>query len=282
MIKGVEIIHITDCSSFKDVFTPASTNFDLGALREYVTSDTSFDQSDVILEGETSEMNEYTPNMTYPSYLLHTCHHLQHLELHKDGRVKEVVFEMDSQRPLLLPYLQVLELHGLKDMSHVWKCNWNNFLIPQHHPLQFPFQNLTNISLEHCHNIKYLFSPLMAKFLSNLKDVYVEECDGIEEVVSSRDDENKETTPSTSSHQHTTLFPCLDILTLHILSGLKRIDGADQSQLSAQAVGACWSLCQCPRRIYIEMCDALSSLIPWYAPQQMKRLEELKVQWCTR
>ncbi|KAI3824807.1 hypothetical protein L1987_06278 [Smallanthus sonchifolius] len=243
------------------------------------------------LKGEISEMDDSVPaNVTYPSYLLHMCHHLQHLQLHNDGRVKEVVFEMDGQRPLLLPYLKDLHLHGLKEMSHVWKCNWNKFLSPQHQPLQFPFQNLTDITLLRCHNIKYLFSPLMAKFLSNLKKIYIGGCDGIEEVVSWRDDEYEE---------NTTFFPCLGDLYLSSLALLNRVDGGDtrsrsdtissnitntiyhQSQ-SSQVIGAFWSLCQYPRNIFIEKCHALSRLVPWYAVRQMKRLETLEVTNCEK
>ncbi|MFS8018476.1 hypothetical protein Hanom_Chr15g01392501 [Helianthus anomalus] len=126
------------------------------------------------------------------------------------------------QPPLLLPYLQTLRLEYLYNMSHVWKCNWNTFLIRHHPPLQFPFQNLTDIYLLYCSNIKYLFSPLMAKYLSNLKSVKIYCCDGMEEVISRRDDEN--TTSAISSYQDTTFFPHLGTLALQNLARLKCID----------------------------------------------------------
>ncbi|MFS7911659.1 putative leucine-rich repeat domain superfamily [Helianthus anomalus] len=178
------------------------------------------------------------------------------------------------QPPLLLPYLQTIYLYGLKEMSHVWKCNWNTFLIRHHPPLQFPFQNLTHIYLDSCHNIKYLLSPLMAKYLSNLKSVKIKRCDGMEEVISRRDVEN---TISASSYQDTTFFPHFDTLKLTSLPSLKSVDDEFQS---AQVIGACWSLCQYPRKISIDTCDALSSLIPWYAVRQMKRLQKLKIRYC--
>ncbi|KAI3813249.1 hypothetical protein L1987_17968 [Smallanthus sonchifolius] len=313
--KGVERIEIEQCYSFRNIFTPTTTNFDLRALTTYISYSTGKDleererttkstKSDQEIE-VISEMDAYIPNVTYPSYLLHTCHHLQHLQLGDDERV-EVVFDMDSsssrelptirdtQPPLLLPYLNVLELYQLKEMSHVWKCNWNKFVIPQHQPLA-PFQNLTDISLWNCPRIKYLFSPLMVKYVSNLMWVNIDECDGIEEVISGRDDENGENTTSTSSHKNTTFFPHLNILVLSNLSSLKRIDGGDtrsgktSSKItntihdqfqSAQVIGACWSLCQYPRQISIHNCDSVSSLIPWYAAPQMKKLEKLKIKFC--
>ncbi|KAJ0693049.1 putative leucine-rich repeat domain superfamily [Helianthus annuus] len=256
------------------------------------------------------EVDDYIPDVTYPSYLLHTCPHLQHLQLYHDERVGEVVFDMDSptssrqlatiQPPLLLlPYLQTIHLYGLKEMSHVWKRNWNTFLICHHPPLQFPFQNLTDIRLGYCPKIKYLLSPLMAKYLSNLKRVYIERCNGMEEVIWRRDDEIT-TSTSASSYQDTPFFPHLDTLYLQGLSCLKSVDDEKNSwsrsnKISssvtntiqdhlqrAQVTGSYWSLCQYPTKITISGCEALSSLIPWYAAGQMKRLQELKIEKCSR
>ncbi|KAL8266285.1 hypothetical protein R6Q59_003629 [Mikania micrantha] len=296
--KCVERIEIDRCYNFKNVFTPTTTYFDLRALTTYISYSTGNDLEEGVMTNESTESSDeevnvisdidsYNLNVTYPSYLLHTCHHLQHLQIGDDERV-EVVFDMDSssstvlptiqdtQSPPLLLYLNVLELYQLKEMSHVWKCNWNKFTTPQHQPLEFPFQNLTDISLWNCHKIKYLFSPLMAKNISNLKWVSIDECDGIEEVISYRDDENGDSTTSTSSHKNITLFPHLDILVLSNLSCLKHIDKVQ----GTQGIRACWSLCQYSKQISLHNCDTISSLIPWYAATQMKRLEKLKVKYC--
>ncbi|XP_076883335.1 uncharacterized protein LOC143532074 isoform X1 [Bidens hawaiensis] len=237
--KCVERIEIERCYNFANIFTPTTTNFDLKALTTYISYNTGKD-----LEGRNrmnkspdndqeirtiSEMDAYNSNVTYPSYLLHTCHYLQHLRLGDDERVK-VVFDMDNptsrelptiqdtSSPLLLPYLNILELYELKEMSHVWKCNWNKLIIPQHQPLEFPFHNLVDISLWNCHKVKYLFSPLMVKYISQLKWINIDECDGIEEIISDRDDENGENTALTSSHKNATFFPHLDILVISNLS----------------------------------------------------------------
>ncbi|MFS8016272.1 putative leucine-rich repeat domain superfamily [Helianthus anomalus] len=50
----------------------------------------------------------------------------------------------------------------------------------------------------------------------------------------------------------------------------------------AQVTGSYWSFCQYPTKIMISECDALSSLIPWYAAGQMKRLQELDIRSCSR
>nr|GFA74747.1 NB-ARC domains-containing protein [Tanacetum cinerariifolium] len=187
----------------------------------------------------------------------------------------------DTKQPLVLPYLEELELKYLERMSHVWKCNWNEFLILQKPQSRSSFHNLTTITIWKCDSTKYLFSPLMAKLLSNLKKIDIAFCDGIEEVVSNRDDEDA----SIYSHTTTTFFPHLDILELKYLRNFKCIGGGingtsadihDQLKLSQ----ASWSLCQYTREISIEDCNALSSKIPWYAVGQIQKLEVLLVSEC--
>ncbi|MFS8006183.1 putative P-loop containing nucleoside triphosphate hydrolase, leucine-rich repeat domain superfamily [Helianthus anomalus] len=272
--QGVQSIHISYCESFQNIFTPITANFDLGSLTDYIAKGIN-----VI-----SEVDDYYSNVTYPSYLLHTCRQLKYLHLCNDERVEEVVFDMDSpsNRNLatihpqpLLPCVESISLDGL-EMSHVWKGNWNKFFIPQHQPLQFPFQNLTDITLWECHRIKYLFSPLMAKYLFNLKKVILQWCYGIEEVISRRDDENEDYTTAAFFDQDPTFFPHLDTLQLEFLKCLKSVDEFQ----SGQVISDFWSLCQYPRKISVTCCPAMSSLIPWYAIGQMKTLEELKIKKC--
>ncbi|GJR86114.1 NB-ARC domains-containing protein [Tanacetum coccineum] len=236
------------------------------------------------------ELNDDISKVAFPSYLLHTFHHLHDLLLNNYKAV-EVAFEMmspsiresphNTQQPLILPYLEVLVLYGLERMSHVWKCNWNEFLILQKPQSQSSFHNLTTIRMSYCHSIKYLFSPLMAKLLFNLKEVRIACCGGIEEVVSDRDDEDA----SINFPTNTTFFPHLDILKLRYLRNFKCIGGGangistdihDQLKLSQ----ASWSLCQYARKISIVNCDALSSVIPWYVVGQMQKLQVLEISDC--
>ena len=62
----------------------------------------------------------------------------------------------------------------------------------------------------------------MATHLPNLKEVIIRMCDGMEEVVSNRDDNEDEqmTAPTT-----TPLFPHLDELSLYSLPSLKHVGG---------------------------------------------------------
>ena len=171
-------------------------------------------------------------------HLIHTFHRVHTLDLN-NHKTMEVVFEMDSpssrelattpqntQQPML-PYLTHLHLRKLERMSHVWKCNWSEFLIPYKQPLQSSsFYNLTEIDINECGSMKYLFSPHMARFLSNLKKVCIHSCDVIEEVVSNRDDEDEGRGASTSTNTINGFFPHLDDLSLNVLPNLKHIGGA--------------------------------------------------------
>ncbi|KAK9064450.1 hypothetical protein SSX86_015832 [Deinandra increscens subsp. villosa] len=111
----------------------------------------------------------------------------------------------------------------------------------------------------------------MAKYLSNLKTVEIKHCDGIEEVISSRDKKSE-------NEENTTFFPHLDTLELTDLPSLKH-NINDESQ-SGQVIDDSWLFYQYPKKITIRSCDALSSLIPSYAVGQMKRLQELEVWDC--
>ncbi|KAL7612393.1 hypothetical protein Lser_V15G04875 [Lactuca serriola] len=176
--------------------------------------------------------------VVFPSCLIHSFHNLHKVELFNYEGV-EVVFEIESptsrelvtthhnqQPPIILPNLQELYLSDMDNMSHMWKCsNWNNFFTLPKQQSESPFHNLTTITIKFCGSIKYLFSPLMAELLSNLKKVRIEDCYGIEEVVSNRDDEDEEMTTSTSTHTTTILFPHLHSLYLSSLKSLKCIGG---------------------------------------------------------
>ncbi|KAL7613137.1 hypothetical protein Lser_V15G04861 [Lactuca serriola] len=317
--QAVESISIRGCERFRNVFMPTTTNFDLGALLEIQIEDCgenheSEEQTDILSEEETlQEATASISNVVFPPCLMHSFHNLHKLKLERVKGV-EVVFEIESesptcrelvtthnnqQQPIILPYLQELYLRNMNNTSHVWKCsNWNKFFTLPKQQSESPFHNLTTINIHKCKSIKYLFSPLMAELLSNLKDIWISVCDGIEEVVSNRDDEDEEMTTFTSTHTTTILFPHLDSLTLKYMHCVKCIGGGgakdegsneisfnntttttDQFKLS-EAGGVSWSLCQYAREMRIEFCNALSSVIPCYAAGQMQKLQVLTVRSC--
>ncbi|KAI3725349.1 hypothetical protein L1987_65135 [Smallanthus sonchifolius] len=116
----------------------------------------------------------------------------------------------------------------------------------------------------------------MVKLLSNLKEIHISNCDGMEEVVSNRDDEDKNEDKEMETLT-TTLFPHLDILMLWHMNNLKQIGGAGvdskshgQSKCSEVDVVS-WYLCQYPREIRIA----------YYAAGRMERLQVLSIAYCT-
>ncbi|CAH1435240.1 unnamed protein product [Lactuca virosa] len=304
--QAVESIRIKNCNRFRNIFSPSASNFDLGAL----TSMDIIESGEIRRKYGSVESSQGQENTLFPTNHIHSFHYLRNLELVEYQGV-EVIFEMKStptsqdNQQRILPYLENLDIRSLGRMSHVWKCNWNKFLILHRKPSESPFHNLTIIEMKSCRRIKYLFSPLMAKLLSNLKKVEIEGCAGMEEVVSNRDDEEEEERiTSTSTHiTSTTLFPLLDSLILESLQNLKCIGGgggakAGNNEISfsstttttsfldqykfSQVDGVSWTLCQYPREISIWKCHALLNVIPWHAAGQIQKLQVLKIYSCDK
>ncbi|KAD7477454.1 hypothetical protein E3N88_00590 [Mikania micrantha] len=285
--QAVETIHIESCKKFKNVFTPITTNFDMSALINIYIKDVKVE--DVEISG-ISKVDEDMSIVAFPSYHLTRAFNKIRKIKFESVEGAEVLFEIETlgisgelvsahqQQSLpLLPFLEELELWKMDNMSHVWKCNsWNKFFILHNHQPPSSFRNLTNITLVECNGLKYLFSPLMSKILSNLKNLQIGFCKGIEEVVSNRDDDLVD--DETLNTFTTTLFPYLDVLVLHSLYNLKQIGGG-VAKCSRMGVVP-WSLCQYPTNIHIFHCPSLSTLIPSDAARQMQKLQELIIVDC--
>ncbi|KAD7477457.1 hypothetical protein E3N88_00593 [Mikania micrantha] len=292
--QAVETIHIESCKKFKNVFTPITTNFDMRALKNIRIHAKTFEFIEI---SGISEVDEDMSIVAIPSYhLTRAFNQIRNIDFAQvEGA--EVLFEIETpcinrelvsahqQQSLpLLPCLEDLMLFGMGTMSHVWKCNnWNKFFILHKHQPQSSFQNLTNINLFFCNGIKYLYSPLMSKLLSNLKTIHIHNCDGMEEVISSRDDDDDD-----EEVLNTSLFPCLDVLVLQNLSNLKQISGGVAKvclmffcSITCSRMGVVpWSLCQYFTNIYISECPTLSTLIPSDAARQMQKLQHLVIWDC--
>ncbi|KAL4586172.1 hypothetical protein LXL04_010804 [Taraxacum kok-saghyz] len=326
--QAIEKICIDSCESFINIFTPPLTNPDVRTFMNVsIDGRRHWEESGkniklvqkiqerlnivVVMDGgrlnmisviSEVEISEVCSNISDAKF---SFNHLEALEV-KGCKEVEVMFEIGSSsnskdltttrhnhQPLLLPYLKRLDLENMERMSHVWKCNWNRHVIPQNQS-QSSFHNLTNIRLENCHIIKYLFSPLMGKLLPNLKNVFIEKCAAIKEVVSNGHDEMD--TPI-STHTNTSFFPCLEKLFLDGLPFLKSIDGVttvtttsihDQFKIvnfgpecGGSKVGvASWFLCQYSKQIEIYSCPSLSRVFPSYVVGQLNKLEELRIIDC--
>ncbi|KAK9074587.1 hypothetical protein SSX86_007185 [Deinandra increscens subsp. villosa] len=291
-IHEVESIVITDCTMFRNVFTPTNAKFDMRAVR-----DTSTDCVESERTQSRTKTDDNISGVVFPSSnLLHSFHNFVHLELCACD--VEVVFEIETspsssrelvtpikyQQPLL-PNLQSIKLIYMGNMSHVWKCNnWNTFSILHK---TSSFNNLTTITLYGCWKIKYLFLPLMAKLFSNLKEIDIENCKDMEEVVSNRDDKDENVTASTI----TDFFPNLQSLFLRRMENLKRIGGIETSvfrdQISHEG-DVCWSLCQFSREVVISQCSSLIEVFESqginnkrYIGAGISRLKILTIEYCS-
>ncbi|KAM0058477.1 putative leucine-rich repeat domain superfamily [Helianthus debilis subsp. tardiflorus] len=286
--QAVETIYIKKCEKFRNIVTPTTVNFDMRALKDiYIQSCEDYDErnNELVKNNQEQAINKEDDNLSefaFTSYQMGYSFHQLHKIFFESVKGVEVVFEIESpsnrdqtvtsQQQPLLPYLEHLTLSKMKKLSHVWKCNsWNKFFVLHKHQPQSSFQNLTSIKLEQCPGIKYLFSPLMVKLLTNLQEVTIQVCDGMEEVVSNKDEE--EMASSTYAHTTATLFPRLHHLKLYDMKNLKHIGGGvakgatdvgvghGQSKVSQVDVVS-WSVCQYSRTIHISRCDSLSSVIP--------------------
>ncbi|KAI3724520.1 hypothetical protein L2E82_36301 [Cichorium intybus] len=307
-------ININNCERFVNVFTPTVTNSDVKALMNVsIDGRRPWEESgrNIELIRKSQEITEVYGDIADAGFSIHPKPVLNRLDL-RDCKDVEVVFEIESSsrssssrdftttphnhQPLLLPYLKDLRLINMERMSHVWKCNWNKLLIPQNQS-QSSFYNLTSIVLYRCNSIKYLFSPLMGKLLPNLKEVLIRNCDGIEEVVSNRFDENDEMATSLSTHHTNTIsFPLIDYLCLDTLPCLKSIDGGNargrsrsstitttsiHDHFKCSQVGVVsWFLCQYSKKIEIWRCHALSRVFPSSVVGQLHKLEQLTISQC--
>nr|XP_043633040.1 disease resistance protein At4g27190-like [Erigeron canadensis] len=254
--QSLEFIQINGCKNFRNIVTPATIKFDMGALID-ITIDLSEEEwgtnSRLIQYKETEILDDSM--VAVPSSFIHTLHHVSNMKLCMLEQVK-VIFDIhipsagivapnqgekqvgagscgtspnrprcnelsiarskifrglysrissnksnkpypgsapthnDDEQPLLLPCLTDIKLSNMKNMTHLWRCNWRKFLMLQNSQQKSSFQNLTNIYMMNCDTIEYLFSPLMATLLSNLKKVDIKNCERIQEVVSNRDDED--------------------------------------------------------------------------------------------
>ncbi|PWA67794.1 NB-ARC domains-containing protein [Artemisia annua] len=251
--QAVKRIEIYRCKSFRNLFTPTFARFDLGALEyldfgalEYL--ERSHEMND-INRGEILQVDIIPDfNVAFPFHVLSRFHHLRNLRISCRADV-EVAFEIESATS--------------KDLARSQRDNQQSPLLPY----------LESLGLQGM----------------DLEQIHISDCDAIEEVVSNRDGEYEEI--ATSSQTNTTLLPRFDYLHLHKLSHLKLIDGTDSNftastnsihdHFKCSQVGfASPSLCQYSRKIKIDRCETLATLIPFSAVGKLQKLEELQISSC--
>ncbi|TYH74850.1 hypothetical protein ES332_D05G432100v1 [Gossypium tomentosum] len=88
--------------------------------------------------------------------------------------------------------IKILELRNLFEVQVIW----NDFA------QIVTLENLTTLTLSGCNKLRYIFSPMMARSLSHLADLFIEWCEEIERLILTKDQVS-----SSSSNGDTSLQP---------------------------------------------------------------------------
>ncbi|XP_048135598.1 uncharacterized protein LOC125315208 [Rhodamnia argentea] len=113
-----------------------------------------------------------------PSYILGRLKSLESLEVESCGSL-EVVFKLQPLSPLdghpiaCFP-LKKLELEGLSKLKHVWDKELHS---------QVQFQCLRSVTVSECESLTSLFPASIARDLTQLEELKIDECGGIVELI---------------------------------------------------------------------------------------------------
>ncbi|KAL6325103.1 hypothetical protein AAG906_022670 [Vitis piasezkii] len=130
------------------------------------------------------EQFQYGDNLVaIPSFMLHTLHNLEKLNVRRCGLVKE------ESHAMALAKLRGVQLHDLPELAHLLcNCDCLISLVPS----SVTFQNLATLDVWSCGSLVNLLPPSIAKSLVQLKNLKVGGSDMIKEVVSEGGEATKE------------------------------------------------------------------------------------------
>ncbi|KAJ7950612.1 Disease resistance protein [Quillaja saponaria] len=89
----------------------------------------------------------------------------------------EVVDDQAPYQKTLFPLLKEINVTLMNNLKHVWRIN-TNFA----HKIQ-GFHNLTSLYISECHSLKYVFTTSVARLLTQLEKLKIEDCNMMETVV---------------------------------------------------------------------------------------------------
>ncbi|KAF8006541.1 hypothetical protein BT93_K0749 [Corymbia citriodora subsp. variegata] len=114
---------------------------------------------------------------------------------------------MDSGEVEILSQLRELTLIDLPSLGHIWNKN------PQRASY---FRNLRTLKVKNCENLRFLFSSSMAKALGQIKEIKIESCELMEEIIDVQEEELEDAATTDPLE-----FPLLTSLSLVELPNLK-------------------------------------------------------------
>ncbi|CAL5349218.1 unnamed protein product [Camellia sinensis] len=120
------------------------------------------------------------------SKLMQRLHNIQRLKVWWCDSL-EMIFDLQEgvcadvvERETLITQLSELILKYLPKLTHIWKN-----ISQQTHC----FENLGCLTVQHCDNLRYIFTISMANVLVNLQNLTVEHCEKVEKIVTRENDE---------------------------------------------------------------------------------------------
>ncbi|CAL5351119.1 unnamed protein product [Camellia sinensis] len=120
------------------------------------------------------------------SKLMQRLHNIQGLKVWWCDSL-EMIFDLQegvcadvAEKETLITQLSKLKLKYLPKLTHIWK----NISQQTHR-----FENLTFLSVQHCDNLRYIFTISMANVLVNLRNLTVEDCEKVEKIVTRENEE---------------------------------------------------------------------------------------------
>ncbi|GMN43667.1 hypothetical protein TIFTF001_012866 [Ficus carica] len=125
---------------------------------------------------------------------------------------------------LEFPGLEILDLYGLNAVESVWQLQTTCYMV-----------NLTSLNVGNCNSLKYLFSLAMAESLVKLKNLLVENCEVMEDIVVT------EKLGEERRSGNKILFPQLESLMLSKLSSLRMFCNEEVILPKLESLSTDWS-----------------------------------------
>ncbi|CAL5349225.1 unnamed protein product [Camellia sinensis] len=123
------------------------------------------------------------------SKLMQRLHNIQRLKVWWSDSL-EMIFDLQegvcadvAEKETLITQLSQLILRYLPKLTYIWK----NISQPTH-----CFENLGFLTVQHCDNLRYIFTISMANVLVNLKNLRVAHCEKVEKIVTRENEDTRE------------------------------------------------------------------------------------------
>ncbi|KAK4270257.1 hypothetical protein QN277_023316 [Acacia crassicarpa] len=158
--------------------------------------------------------------------------------------------------PFFSAKVKFSNLETLKLSSVNLKKIWDDSSAP------YLVHNLTNLTVEDCSGLKYLFSSSMLGSLLNLKQLEISKCDMMEEIIATEE--------INGVAVGEVLFPKLEAIIMKDMRSLKTIWHLNLSSNSLA----------CLKTLEVKNCEKIEKIFPEYMNGAFATLETLKVEDC--